>query len=329
MTTKSCEGCGTTSIHADDCPALDPPEQPLPCTRTKPHPPHMYMLNRTSRPCPGVLGAKGSGDLYFCPTVGEIESTEHGGFDVCCAHPELHTYLGYRTPGIDAIAVYLSDRARETPAPDVLEHVTRAVARHDMDRMATLLASGEQMPPAEDHPFWTMWRATARNAILAYNVYTERQGHQYLSTGCLHGEHGYCQSNTGSQGQKIPAVCKFCRAPCMCSCHLPGEVTVVERTVNKTAVKRVDEYCYATPPGGVGAQWTGPDNTSGSWGDCDCTKPSDHEGDHACEPCTKRHGAPSWPQEPTPFGRPLPEGMAGEIAECLRARQEPEGEVAG
>jgi hypothetical protein len=29
-------------------------------------------------------------DLYFCPTAGEVESARHGGFDVCCAAPELH-----------------------------------------------------------------------------------------------------------------------------------------------------------------------------------------------------------------------------------------------
>lgn len=47
--------------------------------------------------------------------------------------------------------------------------------------------------------------------------------HRYLSTGCLHGEHGYCQSNTGSNGQKVPATCKFCSAPCECPCHAAEE----------------------------------------------------------------------------------------------------------
>jgi len=54
-------------------------------------------------------------DLYFCPIVGEIESGEHGGFKdgTCCAHPDKHVYLGYSTPGIEAISQYLSDKARE------------------------------------------------------------------------------------------------------------------------------------------------------------------------------------------------------------------------
>lgn len=43
--------------------------------------------------------------------------------------------------------------------------------------------------------------------------------HVYLSTGCLHGHHDYCQNNTGAAGTKIPAQCKFCEAPCVCDCH--------------------------------------------------------------------------------------------------------------
>lgn len=44
-------------------------------------------------------------------------------------------------------------------------------------------------------------------------------GHEYLSTGCFHGEHGYCQAMTGLAGAKRPARCKFCDAPCVCPCH--------------------------------------------------------------------------------------------------------------
>lgn len=53
-------------------------------------------------------------NLYFCPTVGEIESESGGGFRncTCCEHPELHTYLGRRTAGIDAISDWLSEKAK-------------------------------------------------------------------------------------------------------------------------------------------------------------------------------------------------------------------------
>ncbi|MBB6440251.1 hypothetical protein HNQ79_006766 [Streptomyces candidus] len=43
--------------------------------------------------------------------------------------------------------------------------------------------------------------------------------HLYLSTGCLHGEHAYCQGMTGQQGAKRPGQCKFCAARCTCPCH--------------------------------------------------------------------------------------------------------------
>ncbi len=43
--------------------------------------------------------------------------------------------------------------------------------------------------------------------------------HEYLSTGCLHGEHGYCKGETGAVGAKRPAECKFCGARCICDCH--------------------------------------------------------------------------------------------------------------
>lgn len=67
-----------------------------------------------------------------------------------------------------------------------------------------------------------------RATISAYdrpteNESEERPGHVYLSTGCLHGEHAYCQSMTGQQGEKRPGRCKFCDARCTCVCHNEGE----------------------------------------------------------------------------------------------------------
>ncbi|MFF0736839.1 hypothetical protein ACFYVK_35160 [Streptomyces chartreusis] len=32
----------------------------------------------------------------------------------------------------------------------------------------------------------------------------------------------------------------------------------------------------------------------GTWGDCWCTLPPGHDGQHQCQPCTDRHGAPGW-----------------------------------
>lgn len=47
--------------------------------------------------------------------------------------------------------------------------------------------------------------------------------HVYLSTACLHGEHGYCGCQvTGDGKPKKPAECKFCDARCICECHQAG-----------------------------------------------------------------------------------------------------------
>lgn len=56
--------------------------------------------------------------------------------------------------------------------------------------------------------------------------------HHYLSTGCRHGEHAYCQGNTGYAGPKKPAVCKFCDAPCICPCHKTGGSHTAADTAN-------------------------------------------------------------------------------------------------
>jgi hypothetical protein len=47
--------------------------------------------------------------------------------------------------------------------------------------------------------------------------------HVYLSTSCFHGDHNYCKRETGLLGTKIPSVCKFCQAPCVCQCHSESE----------------------------------------------------------------------------------------------------------
>ena len=52
--------------------------------------------------------------------------------------------------------------------------------------------------------------------------------------------------------------------------------------------------CGAEPPAVItdakGSEWLR--------GDCWCTLPPDHDGAHHCQPCTERHGAPGWQDEP-------------------------------
>jgi hypothetical protein len=48
--------------------------------------------------------------------------------------------------------------------------------------------------------------------------------HDYLSTACLHHRHDYYCSGTDREdgSTKTPACCKFCSAPCRCTCHQTG-----------------------------------------------------------------------------------------------------------
>lgn len=62
-------------------------------------------------------------------------------------------------------------------------------------------------------------RLIGRLAVWLTRIAHQHGTHHYLSTGCLHGHHGYCQAKAGKAGTKKPAECKFCRAPCRCRCH--------------------------------------------------------------------------------------------------------------
>lgn len=56
--------------------------------------------------------------------------------------------------------------------------------------------------------------------------------HIYLSTGCLHGDHAYCQveARRYDGSTKTAATCKFCASPCVCPCH--GGSHAVEKAVD-------------------------------------------------------------------------------------------------
>jgi hypothetical protein len=63
--------------------------------------------------------------------------------------------------------------------------------------------------------------ARARWLALQAGVLTALTGrHRYLSTGCLHGDHLYCNAMTGMAGAKRPGRCKGCDdGRCICPCH--------------------------------------------------------------------------------------------------------------
>ena len=60
-----------------------------------------------------------------------------------------------------------------------------------------------------------------RALVSGYSSVPPHGDHEYLSTGCRHGNHAYCQDTEGAVGPKVPGQCKFCESPCVCACHRP------------------------------------------------------------------------------------------------------------
>lgn len=85
---------------------------------------------------------------------------------------------------------------------------------------AALDATGSDGDPNEHNPDWRNGYRTGLDWS-RHLVDSDPERHRYLSTGCLHGEHGYCAAMVGAQGEKRPATCKFCDARCICDCHNP------------------------------------------------------------------------------------------------------------
>lgn len=118
-------------------------------------------------------------------------------------------------------------------------------------------------PPAEGAAEGEPTLPWALTRIADLSVELERAGrpeivtegeHRYLSTGCLHGEHAYCQAMTGQQGEKRPGRCKFCDAQCVCDCHAePAPPAALGDTV--TTADELDRLPIGTvvraPAGGI------------------------------------------------------------------------------
>jgi hypothetical protein len=93
-------------------------------------------------------------------------------------------------------------------------------------------------PPPLGTPLarWVDRRLVELNTALneTTSAATEATGHVYLSTGCLHGDHAYCQGMTGLNGGKRPGECKHCGARCICGCHTATEPAPVTPIVDRS-----------------------------------------------------------------------------------------------
>ena len=101
-------------------------------------------------------------------------------------------------------------------------------------------------------------------------------GHTYLSTGCRHGDHTYCQNHTGQSGQKTPAQCKFCGSPCVCGCHQETAVgPLVDRPFRshrqpaKEAAETEPREQHERPSHPDGTPYSYAEITAEGWGFCD------------------------------------------------------------
>ncbi|WP_326779684.1 hypothetical protein OG481_01985 [Streptomyces longwoodensis] len=82
-------------------------------------------------------------------------------------------------------------------------------------------------------------------------------------------------------------------------------------TQPETTASADQDCCGAEPP------------TTGTWGDCWCTLPPGHDGEHRCQPCTDRHGAPSWADETQPHSAQAidPAALLAQVADQLDAER--------
>lgn len=67
---------------------------------------------------------------------------------------------------------------------------------------------------------------------------------------------------------------------------VPRRVAAEEQPTQTRIVEVDNECCGSQPP------------ADGQWGDCWCTLPPGHDGEHQCQPCTDRNGAPGWTDPP-------------------------------
>ena len=133
------------------------------------------------------------------------------------------------------------------------------------------------------------------------NPPTSSDPHIYLSTGCYHGDHAYCQAMTGLNGAKRPASCKFCHAACQCPCHQQVE----------PALAPVEEAPAVSECGPACADQHAYDWTCALFAGVDDSDPADLTGYLAPDPPI---GCLTITTEPTPSQRPdLHARLAGAI----------------
>lgn len=127
---------------------------------------------------------------------------------------QLYVELGQLYKENAAAVTALADMARKRN--EQMDRADRAEAA--LDRVRHLAERWRYTGDRKEGPLRELRQALDHQPAPAPAA-TEATSHVYLSTGCFHGHHDYCQSHTGRDGSKTPAQCKFCSAPCTCGCH--------------------------------------------------------------------------------------------------------------
>lgn len=95
-------------------------------------------------------------EVYYCPTVRSHECATHGGFDVCCEHPELHDPL---PADIGTVRWWGQDWG--APACDPRAHVPTP-AGHACSYCPELIRDGDQGITVPHMPFPPDTRTTSQ-----------------------------------------------------------------------------------------------------------------------------------------------------------------------
>jgi hypothetical protein len=104
-------------------------------------------------------------------------------------------------------------------------YLPSGVTEEQINRVFDAVSASVYGELREDRGNWDPFIVGHRGDILSI----DHEGHDccpphvYFSTGCFHGNHDYCKAERGLIGNKTPACCKFCQAPCVCRCHADRE----------------------------------------------------------------------------------------------------------
>jgi DNA-binding MarR family transcriptional regulator len=164
-----------------------------------------------------------------------VAATDEGREALKAAMKRLRIYVAMNK-GIEDDVEDESDEMASEALQRAAQRAKTVVKR--LDEVSTVQAWANEDDLAEAlGSFGDGYRHAQRDALRALSLdriaaREGSEGHVYLSTGCLHDDHAYCQGTTGLSGAKRPAECKQCGAKCICECHQGDEARKNEKPLS-------------------------------------------------------------------------------------------------